>query len=116
MHYTRLYTGPDGLSYFEDVEVPLTDRGSGTELSELFDAKSMAMRRNTSAYELDYHTASRRQFVVNLTGIVEIVASGGETRRFGPGSIMLAEDTTGKGHLSQAVEGKLRQSIFVPVE
>jgi hypothetical protein len=26
------------------------------------------------------------------------------------------EDTTGKGHLSQHVEGKIRHSIFVPVE
>jgi hypothetical protein len=30
--------------------------------------------------------------------------------------VILVEDTTGKGHLSQAVEGKLRHSIFMPVE
>jgi len=26
------------------------------------------------------------------------------------------EETTGKGHLSQHVEGKIRHSIFVPIE
>jgi len=26
------------------------------------------------------------------------------------------EDTTGKGHLSKAVDGKLRHCIFVPIE
>jgi hypothetical protein len=30
--------------------------------------------------------------------------------------VILVEDTTGKGHLSKAVEGKLRRSIFVPIE
>ena len=115
MNYVHLYTGDDGLSYFKDVEVPMTDRGQGTELSELFAAKGMIMRRNTADYQLDYHPAPRRQFIFNLTGTVEIVASGGETRQFGPGSIMLADDTTGKGHISKALTPE-RVSIFVHVD
>jgi hypothetical protein len=115
MNYVRLYTGPDGLSYFEDIEVPMEDRGSGTELSSLIPARGMILRRNSADYHLDFHTAPRKQFIVNLTGTVEIVASGGETRRFGPGSIMLAEDTTGKGHISKALTDE-RLSIFVTLE
>jgi hypothetical protein len=115
MNYVHLYTGPDGLSYFKDVEVPLQSRGQGTELSELFPARAMVMRRNTAEYELDYHTAPRKQFIINLTGTVEIVASGGETRQFGPGSIMLADDTTGKGHISKALTPE-RLSLFVHVD
>ncbi len=115
MNYVHLYTGPDGLSYFKDVEVPLAGRGEGTELSELFPAKAMVMRRNTAAYQLDYHTAPRKQYIINLTGTVEIVASGGETRQFGPGSIMLADDTTGKGHISKALTPE-RLSLFVHVD
>lgn len=115
MNYAHLFTGDDGLSYFKDVEVPMTDRGQGTELSSLFVAKGMLMRRNTADYQLDYHVAPRRQFIFNLTGTVEIVASGGETRRFGPGSIMLADDTTGKGHISKALTPE-RVSIFVHVD
>jgi hypothetical protein len=115
MNYVHLYTGPDELSYFKDVEVPMQSRGQGTELSELFPAKAMVMRRNTAEYELDYHTAPRKQFIINLTGTVEIVASGGETRRFGPGSIMLADDTMGKGHISKALTPE-RLSLFVHVD
>ncbi len=114
MNYVHLYTGDDGLAYFKDVEVPMQARDSGTELSELFAAKGMIMRRNTSEYQLDYHTAPRSQFIINLTGTVEIVASGGETRHFGPGSIMLADDTTGKGHISKLLTEE-RLSIFVHV-
>ena len=30
--------------------------------------------------------------------------------------VFLVEDTSAKGHLSQAVGGQLRHSIFVPIE
>jgi hypothetical protein len=47
---------------------------------------------------------------------VKITASDGESRVIGIGGVILVEDTTGKGPLSQHVEGKIRHSIFVPVE
>jgi hypothetical protein len=30
--------------------------------------------------------------------------------------VILVEDTTGKGHLSKAVDAKIRHCIFVPVD
>ena len=47
---------------------------------------------------------------------MKITASDGESRVIGAGEVILVEDTTGKGHLSKAVEGKLRHSIFIPIE
>ena len=47
---------------------------------------------------------------------MKITASDGESRVIGTGEVILVEDTTGKGHLSQHVEGKIRHSIFVPVD
>ena len=112
--YVRLYTGPDQLSHFEDVEVELSEPGSASQqLSKAMEVKALQFRENTAAYDLDWHPAPRRQFIVNLTGEVEITASDGEVRRFGPGTIMLAEDTTGKGHLSRATSDQARQSLFV---
>jgi hypothetical protein len=116
MQYVRLYTGPDGLSHFEDVEVStVPGTQPQTELSHVFPVKGMVMRHHGVEYEQDFHVAPRRQFVVNLVGEVEIVASGGETRRFGPGSIMLAEDTTGKGHISRLLTNE-RFSLFIHLD
>ena len=39
-----------------------------------------------------------------------------QARVIGAGEVILVEDTTGKGHLSKAVDGKLRHCIFVPIE
>lgn len=47
---------------------------------------------------------------------MKLTASDGESRVIGPGEVILIEDTTGKGHLSQAVGGQMRHSIFVPVD
>jgi hypothetical protein len=113
MKYARIYTGSDGRSHFEDVEVDLTDAGGATEVSKVLGATGLVFRRTRPEYDLDWHPAGRRQFVINLTGEVEITASDGEVRVFGPGTVMLADDTTGKGHLSKHVGEEQRLSIFV---
>jgi hypothetical protein len=54
------------------------------------------------------HVAPRRQFVVVLAGRVDIECTDGEVRRFGPGGILLVEDTVGRGHVFRVVEGPVR--------
>ena len=115
MKITRLYTGPDGESHFEDVDVPLTARGS-SRVSELVEAKGIIFRETGADYDVDWHNAPRRQYILNLQGQVEIVVGDGTSRVFGPGDILLAEDTSGRGHLSRAVDGQPRSSVFVTLE
>jgi len=54
--------------------------------------------------------------VSDVYGGVSISASDGETRIIGAGEVILVEDTSGKGHCSKAIKGKMRHSIFVPIE
>ncbi len=53
---------------------------------------------------------------MNLIGSVEITVSDGNKRVFNPGSVVLLEDTTGPGHISRAVAGKERLSLFIKLE
>jgi hypothetical protein len=46
----------------------------------------------------------RRQLVIGISGRVEVTATG-ETRTFGPGDILLVEDTDGFGHSSRTPDG-----------
>ncbi len=104
MQYTRLYTGPDGETHFADVEVEFTSRGNAGELSALMEAKGVQIQRtHGESTELDWHTAPRRQFILQLSAATERQASDGEVRRFGPGTLILVEDTTGKGHITRAI-------------
>ena len=42
-----------------------------------------------------------RQLVFVLAGVHEITASDGDVHQFAPGRVLLAEDTTGKGHTTR---------------
>jgi hypothetical protein len=53
----------------------------------------------------DWHTAPKRQLAVSLNGAVEYETSDGEVRRFGPGEVVLVEDTRGKGHITRFDDG-----------
>ena len=116
MKIVRVYTGDDGASHFEDLDIELEDRGAMGRISELWRGKGVTFREVDGDYALDYHTAPRRQFVINLTGSVEIEVGDGTVRRLGAGEILLAEDTTGQGHISRAVDGKPRTCLFVPLD
>ncbi len=112
---TRLYTGSDGKTKLEEYEVPLKAQDRGTDLSTTVAVTSVQFRRTNEDYSLDWHTAPRRQFVVTLAGESEIELEGGRKVRLGPGNILLAEDTTGRGHISRAVAGKDRTSLTIPI-
>ena len=109
MLITRVYTGSDGKSHFEDVEIELLDKGPMGSISSLWSAKGVLFRKVSGDYDLDFHNAPRRQFVVNLTGAVEIEVGDGTKRQLGAGSILLAEDTEGQGHISRSINGEPRE-------
>ncbi|MFN8558996.1 MAG: hypothetical protein U0531_17200 [Dehalococcoidia bacterium] len=115
MKYLRIYAGPDGESHFEDVEVAAAPGGVASDLSEVIPATGVIFRRSRADQYVDWHPAPRRQFVITLSGEAEIVASDGEVRRIGPGTVMLADDTTGKGHITRGIGTADRLSLFVPL-
>ena len=86
------------------------------KLSARLPATGIIFRQTSGDYDLDWHPAPRRQYIINLDAGVEITASDGESRVIGAGEVILVEDVSGKGHLSKAVGGKMRHSIFVPIE
>jgi hypothetical protein len=116
MKIVRIYTGPDNQSHFEDIEVPLKDAGKVGFLSDRVRATGLVFRETGGDYDYDFHTAPRRQYVVNLEGEVEIEVGDGTRRILRTGDILLAEDTTGQGHISRAVAGKPRKSLFITLD
>ena len=116
MELIRIYTGPDGESHFEDQQVELTDLGPMGFISAKVPSSGVQFREVSGDYHLDFHKAPRRQYVVNLTGSVEIEIGDGTKRIMGPGTILLAEDTTGQGHISRNVKGEPRTCLFIHLD
>ncbi len=89
----RLYTGADGQSHVEPIEL-----GRTPDWTRGLAATQIAFREWPVGQFLDWHPAPRRQFVIILSGQLEIGLGDGSKHVFGPGSARLVEDTTGQGH------------------
>ena len=81
----RLYTGPDGQGRIETIDIEKkADWLKGVPTSQISFSVWPVGRF------LDWHPAPRRQFVIILSGQLEIDAR-------------LVEDTTGQGHTTRVV-------------
>ena len=116
MRIHNLYVDDKGETHFQDVEIQYVETTPAGRLSARQPATGIIFRETSGDYDLDWHPAPRRQYVINLDGAVKITASDGESRIIGPGEVLLVEDISGKGHLSKAIDGKLRNCIFVTLE
>lgn len=94
----RLYTGADGDSHMEKLELT-----THPELTALQGAKGVVFRASPPGYFSDWHTAPRRQYIITLSGEAEIGLRDGTTYRLGPGDVNMAEDLTGRGHTTRVV-------------
>ncbi len=116
MHIHNLYVDADGETHFRDIEVAWAHDGPGGKMSERLPATGVIFRETAADYNLDWHPAPRRQYIVNLDAGVQITVSDGETRTIGAGEVLLVEDVSGRGHLSRSVAGQVRRSIFIPID
>jgi uncharacterized cupin superfamily protein len=67
-------------------------------------ATTITFRETPVGNFIDWHPAPRRQFVIILSGQLEIGLGDGSKHIFNPGDARLVEDTTGRGHTT-AVHG-----------
>ena len=107
---TRIYTGADGLSHADEIEMKLNGN-----VSEMMNATGVEFSRRPPAPVSDWHVGPRRQFVITLSGRAEIEVAGGKKVAIGPGHINLIEDTTGKGHTTRNIGPDDRIVVTIPL-
>ncbi len=120
LSFSRLYTGPDGVSHWADEKLHLASRGTeGIEdmmaTAAIGDIKGSMVAMLKAGQTEDWHIAPRRQFMFCLRGLVEVTAGDGEKRRLKPGEFALLEDTSGKGHITHAAGKDDHVALALPV-
>ena len=107
---TRIFTGPDGQSHTEELQLKLNGRSS-----ELMKATGVQFSRTPAGNFSDWHVGPRRQYVITLSGRGEIEVADGKKISMGPGHINLIEDLTGKGHTTRVVGTEDRVTVAIPL-
>ena len=106
-HYVRLFADEQGESHFEEVEIELAPvdfapPAPPLHVAALFPATGCSVVGAPADWAGQVpHPSPRRQLFCNLRGEYEVTASDGSIRRFLAGSLLLLEDTTGKGHATR---------------
>lgn len=118
MKYTRIYCDADGESHFEDISVEMAPvdfapPAPPLNLAAPMEAERLILCHFPRAWEGNWHPAPHRQFYFQLSGQLEGRVSDGEVRRFSSGSLVLLEDTSGKGHLTKVVGDTAVEAVFV---
>ncbi len=96
----RMYTDAQGKARWEPIDL---DKVAGW--TKGLDTTNIRFGVRAPGPMQDWHPAPQRQFVIILSGQLEIGFEDGSTKVFGPGDARLVEDTTGKGHTTTAIGG-----------
>ena len=111
MAFHRLYTGSDGHSHIEEL-----DLSAQPELTTLHETNDIEYRSAEPGRFSDWHNAPRRQYVITLSGEGEVGLRDGTTHRIRPGDVNLAEDLTGDGHTTRVIGYTPRVTATVHLE
>ncbi len=106
----RLYSGDDGHSHLEELQI-----AEHPGLSEAVAVSTITFREWEAGHFIDWHPAPRRQYIISVSGNIEIGLGDGTTHTFNPGDARLVEDTTGHGHTTRVTGGARSISVVIPL-
>ena len=114
---TRLFTGADGESHAEDSEIAWRPAALRAELKESEPVKVTGAQflRWPRGFVWAGHPASKRQYVIIVSGRGEVDVVGGKKVQLAPGRVLLAEDVTGRGHTTRVGPDEDLVMLLVPL-
>lgn len=118
--YLHLYVDAQGVSHFKSER--LVSRSTSAEgMARPLNIYQFAGAKNPTLVWLgrgvveDWHKAPRRQFLMGVQGAAEVTAGDGAVRQVTPGTIMLMDDTSGKGHITRSIGKVDHIALVIPV-
>lgn len=118
--YERIGSDSSGESHFVPLRIEMQTRtfappAPSFDVSDVAPARGVGFLRVPMGWTGELHSSPQRMWVFFLSGAMEFETSDGEKRAGVPGTALLLEDTTGKGHLSRVVGASDAVLAFVQV-
>jgi quercetin dioxygenase-like cupin family protein len=121
-NYIRLYTDDNGETRLGEGKVTLKGEsfmgGPPVLIAELALASGAKpqLAHIPAGSSYDWHNSVARQFIFVLQGHVDFIASDGSVCEAAPGTLILFEDLTGKGHRTRAKGPDDHVALIIPLE
>jgi hypothetical protein len=121
VHYTIIESDEAGGSRFRDVSPPAEPTTAGAGGYPLLSSDPVAACAVVFAdvpaglTRIEAHGPPQPQFVVVLSGTLRVEVTGAESRSFAPGSVVLAADVVGAGHVTRFSDGPCRL-LLIPLD
>ena len=108
LSFSRLVANADGGSSFVEVEIPIVGQEFAPPalpfgVSPLSPASQCGFLHLAAGWVGELHPSPIPMWIFVLNGQMEFEATDGGRRRIRPGSALLLEDTTGRGHVSRVL-------------
>lgn len=117
MKAIRVYSGDDGETHFEDIDLPTHPVANGTYVrTEMLAAAETMFAIQEPGFFADWHPAPTCRIFVLVSGSAEIGVSDGEMRTIEQGGVILFEDVAGKGHTMRVIGDVPRVGMHVSLE
>ena len=102
---TRLFTGSDGQTHAEEMDIKLKPhaRLDRYEISQVIQVTKLEFARRSPGFVRDWHASTERTYGITLSGRAEIEVAGGRKISLEPGRVVLLEDMKSKGHIARTV-------------
>ncbi len=111
--YLRTFDAPDGKSDTTAGCLPYCHRRpTGCLVTEEIPILGFQFVLAPPDLNYSWHRAPQRQFVIPMTGGMEVENGRGGRNKVLPGEIYVGEDVDGHGHITRAIDGCERLSIF----
>ena len=101
----RMYTGDDGQSVMEELQL------DDPILESLKTCTGSSIQINEPTEFSEMHPAPRRRWMSMLSGQIDIQLADGSVHSFGPNDLRLWEDVTGTGHKTRFPVPSVRISM-----
>ena len=104
----RMYTGDDGKSIIEELQV------DDPILETLKTCVGSSIQINKPTEFSEFHPAPRRRWMSMLSGQIDIQLGDGSVHSFGANDLRLWEDVTGEGHKTRFPMDSVSISMPLP--
>lgn len=121
MKYVRLHADKNGNTYIDDAVIKLDEADYRPPapvlfVSHAYPSSGMQFIRLPSGWAADSVQVPKKQFLICLKGHLEVTASDGTTRSFGPGDSVFMEDVGSKGHRTRVKGAGECLAAVIPID